>query len=97
MISDLSEKTKTSAEVYESLVANGNRERLYSDGWKEIWCSNGSVKKISPDGKIIKTIYYNGDVQEILTDEEIIKYYHAESKTWHKQFKDGLEIKEFPK
>lgn len=74
-----------------------NCEGMDTSAWEEIWYSNGSVKKISPDGKITKTIYYNGDVEETSTDEEIVKYYHAESKIWHKQFKDGLEIKEFPK
>lgn len=74
-----------------------NCKGMDTSGWEEIWYSNGSVKKISPDGKTTKTIYYNGDVEEMSTDEEIVKYYHAESKIWHKQFKDGLEIKEFPK
>ena len=91
-----SSESDTVMVVSESVDLNGNREKIYADGRKEIWCANGSVKKISSDGKITKTIFYNGDVEEVNVDENVVKYYHAGSKTWHSKFGDGLEIKEFP-
>lgn len=54
------------------------------------------MRKISPDGRSTKTIFYNGDVEEVNVDEKVVKYYHAASGTWHSKYGDGLEIKEFP-
>lgn len=71
------------------------RETVLDDGRKEILYSNGNFKKISADGKNIKTIYYNGDVKE--TNEESERYYFSEDKTYHTTFNNGLEIIEFPK
>ncbi|XP_050531959.1 centromere protein J isoform X2 [Daktulosphaira vitifoliae] len=70
------------------------RETVLDDGRKEILYSNGNFKKISADGKTIKTIYYNGDVKE--TNESSERYYFSENKTYHTTFNDGLEIIEFP-
>lgn len=81
-------------EVFDDL---GNREKLYADGRKEIWYPNGNVKKISADGKVSKTIYYNGDVKEISSELKMVKYFYAESKIWHSEYEDGLEVMEFPK
>lgn len=94
--SELSSKNTTDEEITEFTDSNGNREKLYIDGRREIWCTNGSVQRISPDEKITKTIFYNGDVEESRADENVVKYYHAGSRTWHSKFGDGLEIKEFP-
>lgn len=105
-VSNSSEKSDTnndvctsklsSLEITEITNSDGNREKVYCDGRKEIWYTNGSVKKISSDGKTMKTIFYNGDVEETNVDENVVKYYHAASSTWHSKFSDGLEIKEFP-
>ncbi|XP_065204950.1 centromere protein J [Planococcus citri] len=74
----------------------GNREKFYADGRKEIWYPNGNVKKVSADGKLSKTIYYNGDVKEISTDLKMVKYFYAESKIWLSEYENGLQIIEFP-
>ena len=72
-----------------------NREKVYPDGRKEIWYPNGNLKKISADGSLTKMIYYNGDVKETLSDGTM-KYFYAETKTWHTTYTDGSEILEFP-
>jgi hypothetical protein len=72
-----------------------SREKVYPDGRKEIWYPNGNLKKISADGSLTKMIYYNGDVKETLSDGTL-KYFYAETKTWHTTYTDGLEILEFP-
>ena len=72
-----------------------NREKVYPDGRKEIWYPNGNLKKISADGSLTKMIYYNGDVKETLSDGTL-KYFYAETKTWHTTYTDGSEILEFP-
>lgn len=95
--SELLPRETSEEDVSESIDSNGNREKVYADGRREIWCPNGSVKKISSNGKTTKTIFYNGDVEEVSVEENAVKYYHAASKTWHSKFKDGLEIKEFSK
>ena len=73
----------------------GNREKVYPDGRKEIWYPNGNLKKISADGSVTKVIYYNGDVKETLKDGTV-KYFYAETKTWHTTYFDGSEVLEFP-
>ncbi|XP_050429678.1 centromere protein J isoform X2 [Adelges cooleyi] len=70
------------------------RETVLEDGRKEILYSNGNLKKISSDGLNIKIIYYNGDVKETRHDCE--RYYFSKNKTYHTTFKNGLEIIEFP-
>ncbi|XP_069679858.1 centromere protein J [Periplaneta americana] len=71
------------------------REKVFPDGRKEILYPNGNLKKISSDGSQTKIIYYNGDVKESLSDGTV-KYFYAETKTWHTTYPDGLEILEFP-
>ncbi|XP_072934391.1 uncharacterized protein [Epargyreus clarus] len=65
------------------------------DGSRELRFPNGNVKHISADGKYTKFIYYNGDVKENFYDEGRIKYYYAETKTYHTTHPDGLEVLEF--
>lgn len=67
-----------------------------SDGSRELRFPNGNVKHISADGKYSKFIYYNGDVKENFYSDGIIKYYYAETKTYHTTHPDGLEVLEFP-
>ncbi|KAL0266572.1 UNVERIFIED_CONTAM: hypothetical protein PYX00_009079 [Menopon gallinae] len=74
----------------------GVREKKYDDGRREIIYPNGNVKKISADGRIVKMIYYNGDLKETDIVEGSEKYYYAQTKTWHTTYKDGLEVLEFP-
>lgn len=67
------------------------------DGSKDVWYPNGNLKKISADGMHIRMLYYNKDIKETNTLEGNVKYYYAESNTWHTTYIDGLEILEFPK
>ncbi|CAH0685787.1 unnamed protein product [Chilo suppressalis] len=66
------------------------------DGSKELRFPNGNIKFVSSDGKYSKFIYYNGDVKENFYNEGRIKYFYAESKTYHTTHADGLEVLEFP-
>jgi hypothetical protein len=91
-----SEQSKLQATQNSSTVSKPpNREKVYLDGRKEIWYPNGNLKKISADGSLTKMIYYNGDVKETLSDGTV-KYFYAETKTWHTTYSDGQEILEFP-
>jgi hypothetical protein len=92
-----SQQCKTSATQNSSTISkpSANREKVYPDGRKEIWYPNGNLKKISADGSLTKVIYYNGDVKETLSDGTV-KYFYAETKTWHTTYTDGFEILEFP-
>ncbi|CAB3246156.1 unnamed protein product [Arctia plantaginis] len=67
-----------------------------SDGSTELRFPNGNVKYISADGKHSKFMYYNGDVKENFYNEGRIKYFYAETKTYHTTHADGLEVLEFP-
>ncbi|KAH9637551.1 hypothetical protein HF086_010196 [Spodoptera exigua] len=66
------------------------------DGSKELRFPNGNMKYISADGKYSKFVYYNGDVKENFYNEGRIKYFYAETKTYHTTHADGLEVLEFP-
>ncbi|CAH1641135.1 unnamed protein product [Spodoptera littoralis] len=66
------------------------------DGSKELRFPNGNVKYISADGKYSKFVYYNGDVKENFYSDGRIKYFYAETKTYHTTHADGLEVLEFP-
>jgi hypothetical protein len=95
--SNVSSQSKTSMTQNSSTISKpyANREKVYPDGRKEIWYPNGNLKKISADGSFTKMIYYNGDVKETLSDGTV-KYFYAQTKTWHTAYTDGLEILEFP-
>ncbi|KOB70585.1 Uncharacterized protein OBRU01_11321, partial [Operophtera brumata] len=67
-----------------------------SDGSRELRFPNGNVKCISADGKYSKFVYYNGDVKENFLSDGRIKYFYAETKTYHTTHADGLEVLEFP-
>ncbi|XP_053617498.1 centromere protein J [Plodia interpunctella] len=71
-------------------------ETLKPDGSKELRFPNGNVKYISADGLYSKFIYYNGDIKENFYNEGRIKYFYAETKTFHTTHADGLEVLEFP-
>ncbi|XP_054726317.1 putative autophagy-related protein 11 [Anastrepha obliqua] len=72
------------------------REIINSDGSRDIWYPNGNLKKISSDGLHIRMLYFNKDIKETNVDEGTVKYYFAETNTWHTTYLDGLEILEFP-
>lgn len=71
-------------------------EMRHPDGSRELRFPNGNVKYISADGKYSKFVYYNGDVKENFYNEGRIKYFYAETKTYHTTHADGLEVLEFP-
>ncbi|KAL9895916.1 spindle assembly abnormal 4 isoform 1-T2 [Glossina fuscipes fuscipes] len=78
-------------------VANNmKREIINADGSRDIWYPNGNVKKISADGMITRMLYYNKDVKETNVNDGTVKYYYAETNTWHTTYLDGLNILEFP-
>lgn len=67
------------------------------DGSKDVWYPNGNLKKISADAMLVRMLYFNKDIKETDVREGTIKYYYAETNTWHTTYADGLEIIEFPK
>lgn len=73
------------------------REIVNEDGSKDVYYPNGNLKKISADGMIVKVLYFNKDIKETNINEGTVKYYYAETKTWHTSYLDGLEILEFPR
>lgn len=75
---------------YKRVIENG-------DGSRDVWYPNGNLKKISADGMCTRMLYYNKDIKETNITEGTVKYYYAESNTWHTTYVDGLEILEFPK
>uniref|UniRef100_A0A1I8PBB7 Centromere protein J C-terminal domain-containing protein n=1 Tax=Stomoxys calcitrans TaxID=35570 RepID=A0A1I8PBB7_STOCA len=79
-----------------SSPTNMKREIVNADGSKDIWYPNGNLKKISADGMLIRMLYYNKDIKETNINEGTVKYYYAETNTWHTTYLDGLEILEFP-
>ncbi|XP_017057036.1 uncharacterized protein LOC108098546 [Drosophila ficusphila] len=72
------------------------REITNADGSKDIWYPNGNLKKISADGMHVRMLYFNKDIKETDIREGTVKYYYAETNTWHTSYLDGLEILEFP-
>lgn len=76
--------------------SNMKREIVNEDGSKDIWYPNGNLKKISADGMLIRMLYYNKDIKETNINEGTVRYYYAETNTWHTTYLDGLEILEFP-
>lgn len=76
--------------------ASFKREIRNPDGSKDIWYPNGNLKKISADGMTIRMLYFNKDIKETNINEGTVKYYYAETNTWHTTYLDGLEILEFP-
>ncbi|XP_016985740.1 centromere protein J isoform X3 [Drosophila rhopaloa] len=72
------------------------REIMNADGSKDIWYPNGNLKKISADGMNVRMLYFNKDIKETDIREGTVKYYYAETNTWHTSYLDGLEILEFP-
>ncbi|KAM8706716.1 hypothetical protein ACLKA7_010906 [Drosophila subpalustris] len=72
------------------------REIVNEDGSKDIWYPNGNLKKISADGMSVRMLYFNKDIKETDIRAGTVKYYYAETNTWHTTYLDGLEILEFP-
>lgn len=81
-----------SAEMLDAM----KREIDNADGSKDIWYPNGNLKKLSPDGMLIRMLYYNKDIKETNINEGTVKYYYADRNTWHTTYLDGLEILEYP-
>lgn len=88
---------KSSETATSDLLSDMKREIVNSDGSKDIWYPNGNLKKISPDGMLIRMLYYNKDIKETNINEGTVRYYYADNNTWHTTYIDGLEILEYPK
>ncbi|XP_062698858.1 centromere protein J isoform X2 [Aedes albopictus] len=86
------DRSPKTAELINSL----KRETVNADGSRDIWYPNGNLKKISPDGLVIRMLYFNKDIKETNMSEGTTKYYYFETNTWHTTYLDGLEILEFP-
>ncbi|EAT40082.1 AAEL008183-PA [Aedes aegypti] len=86
------DRSPKTAELINSL----KREVVNEDGSRDIWYPNGNLKKISPDGLVIRMLYFNKDIKETNMSEGTTKYYYFETNTWHTTYLDGLEILEFP-
>ncbi|XP_039431454.1 centromere protein J isoform X2 [Culex pipiens pallens] len=78
------------------LIKNLKKEVVNADGSRDIWYPNGNMKKISPDGLVMRMLYFNKDIKETNMSEGTTKYYYFETNTWHTTYLDGLEILEFP-
>ncbi|KAH1011447.1 centromere protein J [Dendroctonus ponderosae] len=70
-------------------------EKTLADGSMEVIYSNGNLKTITADGKIIRMKYFNGDTKETNLNSQTIKYYYAATDLWHIQHPDGTEVMEF--
>lgn len=78
------------------VLSDMKREIANADGSKDIWYPNGNLKKISPDGMLIRMLYFNKDIKETNINEGTVKYYYHDTNTWHTTYIDGLEILEYP-
>ncbi|XP_037947102.1 uncharacterized protein PFB0145c isoform X2 [Teleopsis dalmanni] len=72
------------------------REIVNADGSRDILYPNGNVKKVSANGLLTRMLYYNKDIKETDINQGTVRYYYAETNTWHTTYLDGLEILEFP-
>ena len=79
---------------HESSTGVKIREKIFEDGHKEIWFSNGNRKEVSGDGRRVKVFYFNGDVKEV-GDDGSERYLYSETQTWHIRMADGTEILQF--
>jgi centromere protein J len=87
---------KSQSSISSDVLSEMKREIMNSDGSKDIWYPNGNLKKISPDGMLIRMLYFNKDIKETNINEGKVKYYYNETNTWHSTYIDGLEIIEYP-
>ena len=87
-------KTDTPDSDGESSTGVKIREKIFDDGHKEIWFSNGNRKEVSGDGRRVKVFYFNGDVKEVGEDGSE-RYLYSETQTWHIKMTDGTEIIQF--
>ncbi|XP_056633622.1 cytadherence high molecular weight protein 2 isoform X2 [Diorhabda sublineata] len=71
-------------------------EREFPDGLKEIKFTNGTIKTISPGGKLIYLQYSNGDIRETDLIKNTEKYYFLKKDIWLTKHSDGTELIEFP-
>lgn len=95
------EEEKENKELSDQQISNttisSKREIVNKDGSTDIYYPNGNLKKISADGMKIKMMFFNKDIKESDINEGTVKYYYAETRTWHTSYLDGLEVLEFPR
>ena len=77
-------------------TSNAAFEKSLPDGSVEVTYPNGNRKVVSADGRGVKVHYYNGDVKESLAGG-LVKYFYAETKTWHLTYPDRKEVLQFSK
>ncbi|KAF4526799.1 hypothetical protein B566_EDAN016626 [Ephemera danica] len=80
--------THSDSEPYHSLI--------HEDGTRQLWFPSGNTLKISPDGLTRRVVFHNGDIQETLAREGIVRYFYAETRAWHETFSDGTQTITFP-
>lgn len=89
--------TQTAPSALNDTTPGPKKEIVNEDGSKDVYYPNGNLKKISADAMVVKVLYFNKDIKETNINEGTVKYYYAETKTWHTSYLDGLEILEFPR
>lgn len=89
-------KVRRSDPTSTDILTEMKREIANTDGSKDIWYPNENLKKISPDGMLVRMLYFNKDIKETNINEGTVKYYYNETNTWHTTYIDGLEILEYP-
>ncbi len=76
--------------------AKGVTEKTYEDGSVEAAYDNGNRKVMAADRKSVKVYYYNGDVKENVPSG-LVKYFYAQTKTWHLTYPTRKEVLQFAK
>lgn len=96
-VSESEKENRLAGPLNDTVGVGPKKEVINEDGSKDVYYPNGNLKKISADGMTIKVLYFNKDIKETNVNEGTVKYYYAETRTWHTSFLDGLEILEFPR
>ncbi|OMJ88421.1 hypothetical protein SteCoe_9641 [Stentor coeruleus] len=77
----------------QEIVEENKVQKIYEDGKREIFFSNGVKKEIFPDGYIVVN-FNNKDKKEAFPDGKIV-YHFFENKTVQTTFPDGLQLFQF--
>lgn len=91
------DKVMPVAETSSSNLSGRKDEIVLEDGSMQVSYSNGNVKTVNADGKLVVMQYHNGDMKETFKDTGIVKYLYADANTWHTTYPDGVEVLKFSK